>query len=55
MTKERWELIKEVFESALKLPPGERAVFLEHTCAGDSSLHAEVKSLLSGLEQAENG
>lgn len=53
MTKERWELIKEIFESALKLPPGERVAFLERTCAGDSSLHAEVKSLLSGLDQAE--
>lgn len=54
MTKERWELIKEIFESASKLPPGERSAFLERTCKGDSSLHAEVKSLLSGLEQAES-
>lgn len=54
MTKERWELIKAVFESALKLAPNERAAFLERSCAGDSSLHAEVKSLLSGLEQADS-
>ncbi len=54
MTKERWELIKEIFESAVKVPPSERDAFLERTCAGDSSLCAEVRSLLSGLEHAES-
>jgi serine/threonine protein kinase len=54
MTKERWELIKEIFESAVKVPPSERDAFLERTCAGDPSLRAEVRSLLSGLEHAES-
>jgi serine/threonine protein kinase len=46
MSPERWQQIKSLFESAIELPEGDRAVFLDQACAGDFSLRAEVESLL---------
>jgi serine/threonine protein kinase len=36
----------ELFLKALELPSAERQAFLDHACAGDSALRAEVESLL---------
>jgi serine/threonine protein kinase len=41
-----------VFESAVDLPPEERARFLDRECAGDAALRAEVESLLAHLREA---
>ncbi|HEY6120810.1 MAG TPA: serine/threonine-protein kinase, partial [Pyrinomonadaceae bacterium] len=54
MTPEQWHRVKEVFEAALERAPNERADFLGQACAGDDSLHSEVKSLLSSYEQQKS-
>jgi serine/threonine-protein kinase len=52
MTPERWQHIKNVFQSALGSDPGHRAAFLDEPCAGDGELRREVESLLEAHEQA---
>jgi serine/threonine protein kinase/Tol biopolymer transport system component len=54
MTGERWERIKDVLHRAMQLPPEQRAVFLDQTCDGDSSLRHEVESLLAADDQARS-
>jgi serine/threonine protein kinase/Tol biopolymer transport system component len=51
MTPERWQQIKEVFNSALERAGSERSGFLAAACAGDESLRNEVESLLSSHEK----
>ncbi|MEO8597555.1 MAG: protein kinase [Candidatus Solibacter sp.] len=53
MTTERWLAIKEVFETALEIHPGQRAAYLAARCAGDPDLRAEVERLLE--DDAEAG
>ena len=47
MTPERWQQIKQLYESAVKRDERERAAFVEQACAGDSELRREVESLLA--------
>ena len=47
MTPERFQQIEELYHSALKRPPAERASFLRDCCVGDESLRNEVESLLA--------
>lgn len=47
MTPERWQQVKQLFNSALERPLPERSVFLSRACAGDEALRSEVESLLS--------
>jgi non-specific serine/threonine protein kinase/serine/threonine-protein kinase len=49
----QWERIKELFEAALQREPSERAGFLRYACGDDSSLRAEVESLLSAHAQSD--
>jgi class 3 adenylate cyclase/tetratricopeptide (TPR) repeat protein len=42
-----WERLGEVLASALELPTGERALYLERACAGEPRLRREVESLLA--------
>jgi serine/threonine-protein kinase len=51
MTHERWQQVKEIFNSALVLAPERRAAFLAEACAGQDSLRGEVESLISLHEQ----
>lgn len=51
MKPERWQQIKEVFNSALDRSGRERSSFLDEACAGDESLRNEVESLLSSHEK----
>jgi eukaryotic-like serine/threonine-protein kinase len=51
MTEERWQRIKEIFNSALERAPRERDAFLEEACAGDDSLRREVQSLITAHEK----
>ena len=46
MTPERWQQVKQLYQSALERPPEGRMEFLEAACAGDLSLRQEVESLL---------
>lgn len=51
MTPDRWQQIKEIFNSALQYEPGERAAFLSTACAEDEPLRQEVESLITSHEK----
>ncbi|MDQ2922294.1 MAG: serine/threonine protein kinase, partial [Acidobacteriota bacterium] len=51
MTPERWQQVKEIFNSALQYEPAERSAFLVNACDGDDSLREEVESLISSHEK----
>ncbi len=46
MSRERHQRLGELFSRARRLPPGERAAFLNEACGDDPELRAEVVSLL---------
>ena len=50
MPPERWQQIKEIFQTTFELPPGERPAHLDQACGGDRELLAEVESLLLSME-----
>lgn len=52
MRGDRWQIVREVLESAIALPAQERPRYIESACAGDADLRAEVNSLLASHEQA---
>ncbi|HVE57283.1 MAG TPA: serine/threonine-protein kinase [Pyrinomonadaceae bacterium] len=53
MTPEKWLEVKEIFNVALDLPPGERRSFIEKRCA-DNELREEVEALLASADEAED-
>src|SRR5215471_4451856 len=52
MTPERWQQVKQIFQSALERSPAERAAFVAQACAGDPALRNEVELLVFSHEQA---
>src|SRR5688572_15051307 len=52
MKPERWQQLKQIFQSALERHPAERSAFLNQACAGDAALRNEVESLISSHDQA---
>jgi len=50
---ERWRRISSLFDEAVKLPPEERAAFLESACGDDADLKTEVLRLLDSADLAE--
>ncbi len=52
MTAERWELVKNLFESALTVSVGDRANFLNRQCADDEEVRREVASLLESVDES---
>ncbi|MGH7495824.1 MAG: tetratricopeptide repeat protein [bacterium] len=54
MTTERWQQIKDVFQTAFEHDFETRPAYLDAACAGDPSLRAEVESLLSSHDQASD-
>src|SRR5215469_3601709 len=52
MTPERWQQVKQIFQSAIECPPDERAAFLAQACGHDPELRSEVDSLISCHNQA---
>jgi serine/threonine protein kinase/tetratricopeptide (TPR) repeat protein len=50
MTPERWQRVKELFQSALAQQQDGRAAFLANACADDASLRVEVESLVAAYE-----
>jgi len=44
--------LEEIFNAARKLPPQERAAFLERACGGDAELRRQADSLLAAHDQA---
>src|SRR2546423_2080614 len=52
MNPERWKKVEEVFESALRLAPGERQAFLSDACGTDERLRNQVETLIASYESA---
>jgi serine/threonine protein kinase/Tol biopolymer transport system component len=52
MTPERWQQVKQIFNSALNYRPEERGVFISQACSGDEALRSEVESLIASHEQS---
>ncbi|HKA22260.1 MAG TPA: protein kinase [Blastocatellia bacterium] len=52
MTPERWQQVKQIFQSAIELPPSDRDSFISRACAHDNELRSEVESLISSHNQA---
>ncbi|MGA9996168.1 MAG: serine/threonine-protein kinase [Pyrinomonadaceae bacterium] len=52
MQPERWQQVKQLFNSSLERAPDERAQFLEEVCASDDALLKDVLHLLASHEQA---
>jgi Tol biopolymer transport system component len=52
MTPERWQRVKEIFQSALQLAPSERSVYLASACGDDKELRQEVESLIASHEKS---
>src|SRR5881227_1739885 len=52
MTPERWQQLKQIFQSALERNPAERSAFLSEACADDPALRSQVESLISSHDQA---
>jgi len=49
-----WQKVREIFDSALRQKPEERARFVDAACGGDKTLVHEVESLLSSHDGAES-
>src|SRR5688572_15675877 len=54
MANEKWQRVREIFDSALQLNPDERRRFVDQVCGDDRALLAEVESLLSSHDGAES-
>jgi non-specific serine/threonine protein kinase/serine/threonine-protein kinase len=52
MTDSPWQRVTELFDRAVELPEGQRAVFLAEACAGDDALRAQVERLIAAHESA---
>jgi eukaryotic-like serine/threonine-protein kinase len=52
MTPERWQQVKEIFNSAITYRPEERNSFVSRACLGDEELRNEVESLIASHEQS---
>jgi predicted Ser/Thr protein kinase len=48
----QWEHVREILDSALQLPPDQRAAYLTGACEGDDALRSEVESLIAASEQS---
>ncbi|MDQ3255013.1 MAG: serine/threonine protein kinase, partial [Acidobacteriota bacterium] len=54
MSNEKWQQVKQIFQSALEHAPDEREVFLADACADDAGLRREVEILLESFENADD-
>ena len=52
MTPERWQQVKEIFNSAIHCRPEDRGRFISQACSGDEDLRSEVESLVASHEQS---
>ncbi|MFL6468712.1 MAG: serine/threonine protein kinase, partial [Pyrinomonadaceae bacterium] len=53
MENEPWKAVSELFQSAFKLEPHERTLYLKNACGDNDALHRQVKSLLDAYGNAE--
>ncbi|MCY7346138.1 MAG: serine/threonine protein kinase [Pyrinomonadaceae bacterium] len=54
MAHDNWQKVREVFDVAVRHKPKERQNYIVKTCGEDKTLLAEVESLLSSLDSAED-
>lgn len=54
MADEKWQRVREIFDSALRRQPEERRRFVNEVCSEDKALLAEVESFLSSLDSANS-
>jgi eukaryotic-like serine/threonine-protein kinase len=52
MTPERWQQVKQIFNSAINYRPEERGLFISQACSGDDDLRSEVESLIASHERS---
>jgi len=52
MKPERWQQLKQIFQSALERDPAERSAFLNQACGGDAELRSEIESLIASHDEA---
>ena len=52
MTPERWQQVKEIFNSAINYRPEERSSFISNACSGDEELRNQVESLIASHEES---
>ena len=50
MTPERWQQVKQIFQSAIERPLSERDGFISQACADDPDLRSQVQSLISSYD-----
>ena len=53
MTPERWQQVKQIFQSAIERPTSERDGFISQACADDPDLRSHVQSLISSFDEAD--
>lgn len=51
MTPERWQQVKQIFNSAVRIEPASRPAFLIDACGSDEALRKEVESLIEAHEE----
>src|SRR5882724_7882718 len=51
MTPERWQKVKEIFDSASQVELAKRSAFLSSACGGDDDLRKEVETLIASHER----
>ena len=51
MTPERWQQVKQIFDSAIRLAEPDREAFLSSACSDNQSLRKEVASLIEAHEK----
>lgn len=51
---DKWQKVREIFDSALRRQPEERSQFVVEACGEDQTLLVEVESLLSSLGNADS-
>ena len=54
ITHDRWQRIKEIFQSAQEKTPTERLEFLDEVCGDDKSIREEVEALLTADDSNED-
>ena len=54
MAGDNWQIVREIFDAAIRRKPEERSNFVREACGNDKSLLVEVESLLSSLGSADS-
>jgi eukaryotic-like serine/threonine-protein kinase len=54
VTPDRWQQLKELFDTAIELEPQRRSAFLDEACAGDADLRNKLEALVASHEEAES-